>query len=811
MLTNIAKFRMRKYFLSCIFLLLIFFQSAASPFQGRVVDTAGKQPLPFVHVVFNQQGQGTVSNIDGYFSIPEGEVEYLQFSYVGYESKKFSPSDFPADCIFMLDRANIQLQGIDIFPGENPANRIIRKVVENRDRHNPAKWNSYQYNSYNKLVFSILDDKKLLENLPDSLTTRQDSSLYQLKELINKQHLFLVETASLKSFLKPEKEKETILASRVSGLEDPSFFTLATQLQSLTFYNDYVTLLEKDFLSPVSPNSWNKYLFLLTDTLFTSSNDTIFTIQFRPQKNKYFWGLKGVMNVSTNGYAIQSVRAEDANKPTDILRIKIEQLYEFLPEGRWFPKELNSEIIYNKFNINLGNGISFLLKGSGKTYLFNQKANPELDKKEFRGANLEFGEKANHRDEDYWAEYRSQQLDSRDTMTYHVIDSVGRAENLDQKMRMLMAVFENKLAIGKFNLRLQHLMAYNHFEGMQMGLGLETNKQISRKWQLGGYWRYGFEDRKQKYGADATIRLNQKTESKVTAELIRDRQEIGEMFFLEQPRVFSSEDYRKLLYTDMFSIQSITVSAEHRWSKFLKTRFFYNRTRYFNPMSLFPTLVPIDEFTLNKVGIKMRLSFGEQFFDNNLSIVSMGSRYPFVFINYENGFGQGRFNEYRSFEVKIRDSFRMRNIGTSHLTILGAVRNEIGFGNLFVSPPAAADYFVSIYAENSFATMPMNTYFANRMAAVFWRHDLGTLLYKTQKFKPRVSLALNACWGDTKNSYPNFRTFEKGYYEGGLLIRKLIKQEIIAFGLGGFYRFGAYHSNNLGDDLAIKFTVDVDL
>ncbi|OFX34222.1 MAG: hypothetical protein A2W92_21620 [Bacteroidetes bacterium GWA2_42_15] len=730
---------------------------------------------------------------------------------MGYHQAVFYPEEYPGDRIFSLDQIHIQLQGIDVFPGENPAHRIIKKVVENRDLYNPQKWESYQYNSYNKLVFSAFDDKGFLNSLPETLKTRQDSALYHFKKIIDRQDLFLVETASLKSFLKPEKEKETILASRASGIEDPSFFTLATQLQSLTFYNDYVTLLEKDFLSPVSPNSWNKYFFLLTDTLLTPENDTIFTIQFRPQKNKYFWGLKGVMNVHTNGYAIQSVRAEDANKPTDILRIKIEQRYEKMPEGHWFPKELNSEIVYNKFNITPVPGYSFLLKGSGKTYLFNQKVNPDLDKKDFRGANLEISEEAADRDAAYWEEYRNGLPDKRDSVTYHVIDSIGRAENLDQKTKMILGLFENKLDVGKLNLRLQHIIDYNHYEGMQLGLGLETNEKFSRLFQLGGYWRYGFEDRKQKFGADAAVRLNRKTESKVFFELKRDRQEIGEMFFLEQPRVFSSEEYRKLLYTDMFSIQSIRVAAEHRWSKFLKTRLFYDRTKYFDPMSLFPTMVPVGVFTLNKIGIKMRLSFGEQFFDNGHNIVSTGSRYPFVFINYENGFDHAGFNDYHSFELKVRDSFRMRNIGTSHLTLLGAVRNEIGFGNLFVSPPAAADHVISIYAENSFATMPMNEFFANRMAAVFWRHELGTLLYKTPKFKPRVSLAVNACWGDTKNEYPNFRTFEKGYYEGGLLIRRLLKQDIIALGFGIFYRFGPYHSNDFSDDTAIKFTMDIAL
>ena len=803
---------MRKYLLLSIFLSLNGLQLAAQPFRGRVTDAAGRQPLPFVNIVFNGKNQGTTTDIDGHFSIPSESVEFLRFSYVGYQQAVFYPEEFPADGVFPLNETSVLLQDIDVFPGENPAHRIIRKVVENRDRHNPRKWDSYQYNSYNKLVFSALDDKGFLDSLPDTLKTRQDSALHRFKKIIDQQDLFLVESVSLKSFLKPEKEKETILASRVSGLEDPSFFTLATQLQSLTFYNDYVSLLEKDFLSPVSPNSWNRYFFLLTDTLLTAENDTLFTIQFRPQKNKYFWGLKGVMTIHTDGYAIQSVRAEDANKPTDILRIKIEQRYEKLAgEGRWFPKELNSEIVYNKFNITPVAGYSFLLKGSGKTYLFNQKVNPGLDKKDFRGANLEVSEKAPTRDAAYWAHYRPISPDKRDSVTYHVIDSIGRAENLDQKTKMILALFENKLDLGKLNLRLQHLVDYNHYEGMQLGFGLETNEKLSPVFQLGGYWRYGFEDRKHKFGADAAVRLNQKTESKVFIDVKRDRQEIGELFFLEQPRVFSSEEYRRLLYTDMFSIQSVSIAADHRWSKFLKTRLLYNRTKYFEPMSLFPTLVPVGVFTLNKIGIKMRLSFGEQFFDNGQKIVSTGSRYPFVFINYETGFDRSGFNDYRSFELKVRDSFRMRNIGTSHLTLLSAVRDEMGFGNLFVSPPAAADHLLSIYAENSFATMPMNQFFANRMAAVFWRHDLETLLYKTPKFKPRVSLALNACWGDTKQDYPNFRSPEKGYYEGGLLVRKLIKQQIIALGFGAFYRFGPYRTNNFDQDTAFKFTVDIAL
>lgn len=789
--------------------LAAFFDSIAGSWEGQVIDSKTKQGLPFVNIVFNQHGNGTTTNIDGYFTVDTTQIQFLRFSYVGYQSLQTEANQLPENHIFLLNEEPVQLQEVTILPGDNPAHRIIRKTIENRHLNNPQKWDSYQYNSYNKLAFTVLDDKELLRNLPDTLKSKKDSALFKMKKLIEQQHLFLIETASQKSFMKPEKEKEIILASRVSGIEDPAFFSLATQLQSFTFYNDYVRLIDSDFLSPISPGSWNNYLFEMTDTLIPAPNDTIFSIRFRPRKNKYFQALKGVVNIHTNGYAIQSVRAEDANKSSDLLRVKIEQMYELLPEGKWFPKELNSEIIYNKFTLSPGAGISFLLKGSGKTYIFNAKINPALKPKDFAGAELEVSNQLVQRDTALWNQFRYGPDDPKDQRTYHVIDSLGKVIKLDKRVKMMLSLFEQKLPVGQFNLRLQHFLAYNNFEGIQLGFGIETNERFSKHWQTGGYYRYGLKDRRPKYGADLALRIHRKSETRLRFEYKKDRQEIGELFFLEQPHLFSSEDFRKLLYTEMFSIQSISSAFEHRWSKYLKTQFFINQTDYFKPLDLIPAYTPEGRFQLRRLGLKMRLSFGEQFFDNGNRFVSLGTRYPLIFLNFENGFDHLGFTDYYSFEFKIRDSYRLRNAGTSHLTLLGALRNETGYGNLFVSPPAASLKFISIYAENSFSTMPMNEFFANRMAAAFWRHDFESLLYKTPKFKPHISLLLNACWGATDQRHPRFRSFEKGYYEGGILIRRLLKQQVVALGIGGFYRFGPYNTGKIGDDMAVKFTFDV--
>ena len=56
--------------------------------RGRIIDKQSHRPLAFVNITYLASGQGTVSNIDGAFSISSGQyIDFLLFSYVGYHSK----------------------------------------------------------------------------------------------------------------------------------------------------------------------------------------------------------------------------------------------------------------------------------------------------------------------------------------------------------------------------------------------------------------------------------------------------------------------------------------------------------------------------------------------------------------------------------------------------------------------------------------------------------------------------------------------------------------------------------------------------
>ena len=58
---------------------------------------------------------------------------------------------------------------------------------------------------------------------------------------------------------------------------------LGTQLQSFSFYEDEVNILDLQYLSPLHNSALRKYIFTLEDTTFVGT-DTLFVLSFQPKK-----------------------------------------------------------------------------------------------------------------------------------------------------------------------------------------------------------------------------------------------------------------------------------------------------------------------------------------------------------------------------------------------------------------------------------------------------------------------------------------------------------------------------------------------
>ena len=79
--------------------------------------------------------------------------------------------------VIHLRRSATELREIVILAGENPAHRIIQKVIENRDKNDPEQLKSFSYTSYDKMIFTI----DTLE-IPEEANEVCDSSSYKIKK-----------------------------------------------------------------------------------------------------------------------------------------------------------------------------------------------------------------------------------------------------------------------------------------------------------------------------------------------------------------------------------------------------------------------------------------------------------------------------------------------------------------------------------------------------------------------------------------------------------------------------------------------------
>ena len=813
---------MKSYFI-ILLLLVSSFIFGQYTVKGRVIDEKSGEALAFVNIVYNNNKQGTTSGIDGFFTVKsKTKPDYLEFSFLGYKTKRIEFNDIKTSgkLIVKLEPVAYNIDEVVVFPTENPAHRIINLVIKNKKINNPDNLPEYTYHSYNKMIFTfdmnILDTQNSLDT---SLTN--DSSYKELKKLHDTQYLMMMESVSERKY-KSGKLNEKVLASRVSGFKNPMLTVLATQLQSLSFYNDYINILDKNYLSPISNNSTKKYFFLIEDTLYDNNNDTIFVISFRPRKNKNFDGLKGVLNINTNKYAVQSVKAEPYEQDNS-LQVKINQKYKFIQNKQWFPVQLNTSLFFKNLGVSTGNDSNdFEIIGIGKSYIKDINLNPGLKSRNFDHIAFEIDEKAGKRDSVFWLQYRDS-LNSKERKTYQVIDSLGEEYNFDKKLNTYTYILSGKIPVKFMNIDLDKLINYNIFEGFQLGFGMSSNERLSKIVSTGGYFRYGFTDKHWKYGGNLKFNISAKHQTSAKISYFNETSESSGYGYLEKnPGIFSgvTDGFRSFLISDMYYTEGLKFDFTHRIFSYLKFNIYAKYSNdivannyYYSKQTAGDGIVlenMLTNYEIHEAGVKLKYLYGEQFAKMGNKLISLGSKYPALFFNFIHGFTDyGGSFEYNKYEAKFIKNFMIRNLGRSYICITaGYTNDELPYIYLYNGHGSYTDF--GIETAFSFGTMRMNEFLSDEFVNLFLRHDFKSLLFKSKHFQPKLGIVTSFGYGRLKhNSGHNnieYKTMEKGYAESGILINNIFKQNFSSLGIGVYYRWGAYKFDNEFDNFAFKLS-----
>ncbi|MFP4665105.1 MAG: DUF5686 family protein, partial [Bacteroidales bacterium] len=576
-----------------LFLILPGIALAQESLRGRVTDSISGDPMAFVNVIYNQERQGTTTDLDGYFIVPDkSKADFLKCSFVGYETKRIPIPEAKDYVEIQLKPKAFQLDEVTVLPGENPAHRIIKNAVAMRDEHAPHNLENYRYTSYSKFYMSLQTDsmKKKIEQ--DTAGRIADtSSLVKTVEFFDNNHLFMMESVTDKQFSSPDKEKETVLASRVSGLKNPAFTYLASEYQSFSFYRKSIEVGGQEFVSPLCNNSHKKYFFLLQDSLYNQAGDTSFVISFKPKQGTTFKGLQGRITITSDHWAIENVIAEPM-EGSEGFDIKIQQKYEKTDSLHWFPVQLNTDFIL-PFASASSNSLSIgttenstntaPMIGVGKTYIRNIRINTDSTDLLRGGTSIVYDKSMAKRDSLWWKQQRHEQLDDRETKTYRLIDSVGEEIKLDRMVEIMEIIATGGIPWGVVNIKLNDLFWYNEYEGYRLGLGLETNRRLSEYFKLNAYGAYGFRDKKLKYGGGLSLYPLKNKRLRLNAGWSHDLRFSNQVSF--QPAMLSTESFRYLFINNMDWYDTWSASIEAN-----PFRGFYARTYLdFNQIKLTDT------------------------------------------------------------------------------------------------------------------------------------------------------------------------------------------------------------------------------
>jgi len=805
----------RSVFIFCLLLLAAYGYAQPVVVNGIVRDMNSNEPLAFVHIIAENSKTGATTDIDGKFSMRLNRKECcLNLTYVGYESLQYK-IDYTAKTqrIFLSPKL-YQLEEVEVFPGINPAHRIIENVVDHRDENNPEKLRAFTYTSYDKMVITVDADSLMLKD-----TLLLDTNQREVREFLDKRDIFLMETVTERKYMSPGLNQENVLATRVSGFKDPLIAFMISQIQSTSFYDELIQIAGNKYINPISRGSTNKYFFLIEDTTYNEMGDSIFTISFRPMKDTRFEGLQGFLYINSNKWAIQNVKAQPPDDSTGIV-IKIQQAYELI-DDQWFPTQLNTDIIFTNFSASAGQGDSYALVGKGRSYIRDIRLDPDLKKRDFGYHEVEIESDAAKKKGEFWQEYRIDSLTERELETYRFIDSIGNEANFDRMASIAQTLLSGRIPIGFIDIDLDKFIRYNSYEGFYLGIGLHTNDKVSKKFKAGGFWGYGFGDKRAKYGLDLSMNVHKRSESVIRLDAYNKVIASGGVEFFDQKyQVWNPNDFYKFFTKRM----NVTRGAELAYSFRLKPLRDFKwhigmrvqekkayRDYYFTAADI-DSGEPQTTFSFTDVQIGFRFAFREKVVETTKGQISFGSKYPVVWLSYTKGISRllnGAY-KYDRIDLKVEGSKQFKYLGDFNFRLMaGIVLGEIPASNLYIENGSFRD--ITIYAPNSFGTMRTSEFLSDKYAALYLTHNFGNLLLDFKKFHPEFMIVTNITFGtlNDKQNHHNidYNTLEMGYYESGLVIRKLLDLQLLDLGVGVLYRYGPYGYDVISKNFAYKFSI----
>ncbi len=822
------------------FLFLPLLAKAQIVVRGAVTDAANDAPLAFANVSANGRPVA-ITDVDGHFRVDLSVSAELVFSYPGYRPQRARPES--ANSYFNIRLApETGETGREAAKNANvAANSVVRLVIERRDRNDPQKrLASYRFNAYNKLVVTAepdsIDDHIGLRTVSrhGQKEVEPDSTVYKFRQLMDKQHLYLMERASRFEYA-AGRLKETVLGARMAGFRQPVYEVIGFTQQSYSIYDPEYDLMETRYRSPLAANAARYYYYKLLDTTDIGGRPA-YVLYFRSKKDTPKRPvLRGLLYIDTETYGV----AKAVMRVKGIVNLRATHDFRFLEDkGIWFPTG-------SEFRIDKGTNDE-AIRILGETVTFDPSPESERNRRlqpsdytfvqsatsyygleydvpvEIRrtAVSIDIRDSAIDRDTAFWDAFRRDTLDLRSRETYHALDRLSKKRQIERKFRIGKKIINGYLPVGPIDLDLRYLLSYNNYEGFRFGVGGVTNERLSPFYRMDGYIADGTKDGQMKYSLGGAARVGKFSGSWMGLNYTDDIREIASTSFAIDKRVFKIYDPRPI---------NISTFYNHKtWRGYIETRIIpktesiwqlqHSDVRPLFGYNFVTNGQTYSRYTLTTASFALQWNPFSDYMQTPTGRLEIEKRYPqftFQVTRSMKGFWDSDFSfmkfDFRAeYEIPYLDGQR-----SSFLLTAGYANGDVPLTHLYNTSPnnLTKDRLlqrITIAGKNSFETMYFNEFFSSRYVTFQVKHGLRRIRL-ARKVKPSLVFVSRMAFGSMQRPWEHvgidYKTLERGFFESGLELNKIFS----GFGLTAFYRYGPNQLPRMEDNLAVKLSFSLDL
>ncbi len=789
--------------------------------SGKVFDSESKEPLPFVPVLIKGTTVGGTTDFDGNYSITTSKLgDSIVSTYVSYKKLTRAIKRGESQVVNMpMVLEGVNLLEVVVKAGENPAHRIIRNVIANKEFNNKRKLDAYQYETYNKVEFDLnripkeMREKKLFKPIKfvfdnvDSANSGEKPSL----------PIFITEAISDVYYRSnPTLKKEVIRANKITGIENTSVTSVMGDMyQNINVYDNHILVFNKDFVSPISDNGLFYYKYYLEDSLFIGST-RCYHIRFKSKRPQELC-FSGNMWISDTTWAVKRLEMsipKDANI-NFINAANIVQEFTQIDSTWMLSKDrLVIDFAMNKNQV----GIYGRKTTSYKDFKINQPKDTKF---------YEFGDKIIVEDSallytnEFWDKNRHDSLSVREKKIYHMIDTIKTLPVYKTWVDVLTIFVSGYKVVNNFEIGPYfNLVSYNRVEGLRTRFGGRTSSKFSRWYELQGYVAYGFNDEKFKYSLGFKSFISKKPHRQLIGMTYKSDYEIlgQSQNGFSQDNIFASL-FRTSPLTNLTRVDQTYAWYEREWvdgftSKVTLigrtiTPLLANAYTYYKNDG---SIAVKENIKNTEAKLTLRFAYKEKFISGDFSRISLGTKWPVFQGTYSKSLQNAFRGEYDYQKVVLNISDRIRLV-----SLLGYTDYTAEVGKIFGAVPYPLMELhggneTYVYDYMSFNMMKYYEFASDQYASVGMFHHFEGLLFNKvpllKKLKWREVVTCKALWGSVNEKNRKTLIFpttlnalgNEPYVEVSAGIENIFK----VFRIDALWR-STYHRSKAIDNFGVKF------